>query len=284
MARHRGTLTLRRQDGRVVCEAVEVRDTTFRRLRGLLGRRNLPPDQGVVLRPAWSIHTAFMRFPIDVVFLDHDQVVIRIDPELRPFKTASCRGAREIVELSAGECARRGLELGDRVAWAGRATFDEGASAEGALARPNSRGPVILASPDQRFTKLVRFLLDGRGIEVTATVPVDQVARAIEEERPMAVVLDAGDDLSAALRSANALRAAHPELPVVLAGEGAAERTPAGVRVYDKWDETEALVDVVDAALAGDEDAPHSPQTHGPEEGPATGDASGVAAPAAESP
>jgi uncharacterized membrane protein (UPF0127 family) len=284
LARHRGTLTLRRQDGRVVCEAVEVRDTTFRRLRGLLGRRNLPPDQGVVLRPAWSIHTAFMRFPIDVVFLDHDQVVIRIDPELRPFKTASCRGAREIVELAAGECARRGLELGDRVAWAGRAAADEGVSADDALApAPARRGPVVVASPDQRFVKLVRFLLDGRGIEVTATVPVDAVGRAVEEERPIAVVLDAGDELGDALRSANALRAARPEVHLVLAGEGAAERTPTGVRVYDKWDETEALVDAVDAAVSAEDEAPYSPLTPGPEEGPAEDDA-GIATPAADSP
>ena len=69
-------LTLRREDGRVVAESVTVADSTMRRLRGLLGKRDLPSGYGVLLRPAWSIHTAFMRFPIDVVFLDPDQVVI----------------------------------------------------------------------------------------------------------------------------------------------------------------------------------------------------------------
>ena len=63
-------LTLRREDGRVVAESVIVADSTMRRLRGLLGKRDLPSGHGVLLRPAWSIHTAFMRFPIDVVFLD----------------------------------------------------------------------------------------------------------------------------------------------------------------------------------------------------------------------
>ena len=47
----------------------------MRRLRGLLGKGDLPSGHGILLRPAWSIHTAFMRFPIDVVFLDADQVV-----------------------------------------------------------------------------------------------------------------------------------------------------------------------------------------------------------------
>ena len=134
-------LTLRREDGRVVAESVTVADSTGRRLRGLLGKRDLPSGHGVLLRPAWSIHTAFMRFPIDVVFLDADQIVIKIVPDLRPFKTASCRGAREVVELRAGECERRGLALGDRVAWAARAA-DEAAPRRGRRPRgPSAAGP-----------------------------------------------------------------------------------------------------------------------------------------------
>src|SRR5919204_3805199 len=127
------TLTLRREDGRVVCERVFVADRAHHRMRGLLGRRRLEGGEGMVLRPAWSIHTAFMRFPIDVVFLDADQVVIKIVPRLPPFKTASARGAREVVELRAGECDRRGLGLGDRVAWAARAAGDEAVAGGGVL-------------------------------------------------------------------------------------------------------------------------------------------------------
>ena len=66
-------LTLRREDGRVVAESVTVADSTMRRLRGLLGKGDLPSGQGILLRPAWSIHTAFMHFPIDVVFIDADK-------------------------------------------------------------------------------------------------------------------------------------------------------------------------------------------------------------------
>src|SRR6476620_2773654 len=106
--RRRGTQMLRREDGRVIGEKVVVADRTWLRLKGLLGRRSLPPGEGITLRPGFSIHTAFMRFPIDAVFLDQDLVVLKISADLRPFHTASCRGAREVVELSAGECARRG--------------------------------------------------------------------------------------------------------------------------------------------------------------------------------
>ena len=93
------TLTLRREDGRIVCERVVVADRAHRRMRGLLGRKYLRQGEGMVLRPGWSIHTAFMRFPIDAVFLDADQVVIKIEHEVGPWRTVSCRGAREVVEL-----------------------------------------------------------------------------------------------------------------------------------------------------------------------------------------
>src|SRR4029078_11026431 len=144
--------------------------STLRRLRGLLGKRDLPAGHGVLLRPAWSIHTAFMRFPIDVVLLDADPVVAKIVPSLPSFRTASCRGAREVVELRSGECEKRGLSLGDRVAWAARASTEE-IPAGSEPVEPGlgeRRGSVVLASRDQRYVKLVRFLLDGKGIDVVA--------------------------------------------------------------------------------------------------------------------
>src|SRR5688572_16982084 len=206
-------LTLRREDGRVVAESVIVADSTFRRLRGLLGRGDLPSGHGVLLRPAWSIHTAFMRFPIDVVFLDPDQVVIKIVPNLTPFKTASCRGAREIIELRAGECERRGLALGDRVAWAARAADETPQRAVGAELEPERRGAVVLASGDQRYLKLVRFLLDGKGIEVVASVPPQGVADAVGGEEADVAVIDA-DAVGEGLRLANVTRARRPEATV----------------------------------------------------------------------
>src|SRR5688572_21086631 len=243
-------LTLRREDGRVVAESVIVADSTFRRLRGLLGRGDLPSGHGVLLRPAWSIHTAFMRFPIDVVFLDPDQVVIKIVPNLTPFKTASCRGAREIVELRAGECERRGLALGDRVAWAARAADEELQRAIGASdIEPERRGAVVLASSDQRYLKLVRFLLDGKGIEVVATVPLTGVADAVGGEDADVAVIDT-DALGEGLRLANITRARRPETAVVLVGDNPPEHPPDGLRMYRKWDDTDRVVAAIEDALA----------------------------------
>jgi uncharacterized membrane protein (UPF0127 family) len=240
-------LTLRREDGRVVAESVVVADSTGRRLRGLLGKKDLPSGHGVLLRPAWSIHTAFMRFPIDVVFLDADQIVIKIVPNLQSFKTASCRGAREVVELRAGECERRGLALGDRVAWAARAA-DEAAPIPVTDLEGERRGAVVLASTDQRYLKLVRFLLDGKGIGVVASVPPQGAAEAAGGESADVVVIDAGA-VTEGLRLANVTRARRPEATVVLVGEDSAERAPAGMRVYEKWDDTDGVVAAIEDAI-----------------------------------
>jgi uncharacterized protein len=95
-----------------------VADRPFGRLKGLLGRRSLPPGEGLLLRPASSVHTFFMRFPIDVVFLDRDLRVLSIARDLRPWRAAGRPGARAALELPAGECERRGLRIGDSVAFA----------------------------------------------------------------------------------------------------------------------------------------------------------------------
>ena len=86
-------------------------------MKGLLGRRYLPPGEGILLRPASSIHTAFMRFPIDAVFLDRGGAVLRVDRELPAWRASACRGSKAVLELSAGEAERRGLEVGDRLRW-----------------------------------------------------------------------------------------------------------------------------------------------------------------------
>ena len=198
-----------------------VADSTGRRLRGLLGKKDLPSGQGVLLRPAWSIHTAFMRFPIDVVFLDADQIVVKIVPNLGPFHTASCRGAREVVELRAGECERRGLALGDRVAWAARAADEAAPLATVTDLEGARRGAVVLASTDQRYLKLVRFLLDGKGIGVAASVPPQRAAEVAGGESADVVVIDAGA-VTEGFRIANITRARRPEATVVLVGENVA--------------------------------------------------------------
>ena len=106
---------LARSDGRVVCERCLVATSPLKRMRGLLGRRQLPEGEGILLRPAGSIHTFFMRFPIDAVFLDQDQVVVRVEQDVRPWRAVGQRRAHAVLELAAGEAERRELRVGHRL-------------------------------------------------------------------------------------------------------------------------------------------------------------------------
>jgi len=85
------------------------------RMKGLLGRRSLPVGEGLLIRPAPSIHTFFMRFPIDAVFLSRAGEVMKISADVRPWRARSCRRAYAVVELAAGEAERRGITTGDHL-------------------------------------------------------------------------------------------------------------------------------------------------------------------------
>lgn len=103
----------READGLVVCERCLLARTPWLRIKGLLGRAELPDDEGILLEPASSIHMLLMRFSIDAVFLDRELRVIRIVAGLRPWRIAGARGARAVLELAAGACERRGVREGD---------------------------------------------------------------------------------------------------------------------------------------------------------------------------
>ena len=98
-----------------MCERCLLAETALTRMKGLLGRRNLPPGEGILLKPASSVHMAFMRFAIDAVFVDAELRVVKIAADLKPWRVAAARGAKSCLEIAAGEAARRGLSVGDRL-------------------------------------------------------------------------------------------------------------------------------------------------------------------------
>ena len=104
---------LRRVGGDVVCENCEIADNPITRMRGLLGRAGLDRDEGMLFRPTGSIHTMFMRFPLDVLFCDRDLVVVGVERDLKPWRTAGRKGAKVVVELPVGGAA--GVEAGDKL-------------------------------------------------------------------------------------------------------------------------------------------------------------------------
>jgi uncharacterized protein len=110
-----GEVTIGRQDGTHVCERCTLADSALSRLKGLLGRARLEHGEGMLLRPTPGIHTCFMRFPIDAVFLDRELQVVGVTPELRPWRWARRPGARAVLELGAGEADRLGVQPGERL-------------------------------------------------------------------------------------------------------------------------------------------------------------------------
>jgi uncharacterized protein len=81
-------------------------------MRGLLGRSGLERGEGLLLKPCGSVHTLFMRFPIDVVFLDRELSVLAVREAVPPWRTARARRAKVTLELAAGEATRLGIEPG----------------------------------------------------------------------------------------------------------------------------------------------------------------------------
>jgi uncharacterized membrane protein (UPF0127 family) len=111
----RQDVVVRGAGGRVVCARCTIAATPLARARGLLGRNELPPGEGLLIRPGFSIHTLFMRFPIDVVFLDRSGSVVDVVGRLRPWRAATRLRARAVLELAAGEAERVSLRAGERL-------------------------------------------------------------------------------------------------------------------------------------------------------------------------
>ena len=102
--------------GAVLASQVRRAASLKERLIGLLGSDGLPEGEALVLEPCSSIHTFFMRFPIDVAFLSPDGRVLKLYKALKPWRaTRLYPSAAMAVELPAGTCERTGTREGDRL-------------------------------------------------------------------------------------------------------------------------------------------------------------------------
>jgi len=94
---------INRTTNTVLATEALIADSYFKRLKGLLGVKELRRNAGLVIRPCNSVHTFFMRFPIDVLFVDKNNRIIKTIPHLKPYCfTALYFGAVFVIELPAG--------------------------------------------------------------------------------------------------------------------------------------------------------------------------------------
>ena len=93
--------------GAVLLERIEVADRLWSRFAGLMGRASLPRGHGMFFPRCRSVHTFFMRFPIDLVFLDDSMRVVGIRPQIRPWSVAfGPAEARSVIETAPGAWLR----------------------------------------------------------------------------------------------------------------------------------------------------------------------------------
>lgn len=88
--------------------------TLWERFRGLMGMPPLPPGEGLWFRGCAAVHTAFVRGPIDLLFL-RERRIVRVCAAVPPWRVAICPGADSVVELRGGEACRLGLCVGLRL-------------------------------------------------------------------------------------------------------------------------------------------------------------------------
>jgi uncharacterized protein len=98
-----------------VATSVELADTRRTRRRGLLGRDSMCADEAMVITPCVAVHTAFMRFAIDVVFIDRDGRAVQVVHDMQPWRMAASMKGYAVIELAAGRVKVCGVEVGDRL-------------------------------------------------------------------------------------------------------------------------------------------------------------------------
>lgn len=108
--------------GRSLVEQVAVAGGFTGRALGLMGRLPLPPGRGLLLKPCAEIHTLFMRFPLDLIFLDEGDKVVRVARNVAPWRMVfGGRGVRAALEVTAGWMPADAVRPGDQITWEDRA-------------------------------------------------------------------------------------------------------------------------------------------------------------------
>jgi uncharacterized protein len=99
----------------LLASAAEVADTSEKRRTGLLKHTGLAPGEGLWIVPCESVHTFFMKFPIDLVYLDRDKRVRKVRSAVPAWRMSACLLAHSVLELPAGTAIATRTEAGDQL-------------------------------------------------------------------------------------------------------------------------------------------------------------------------
>ncbi|MGO9336874.1 MAG: DUF192 domain-containing protein [Terracidiphilus sp.] len=101
--------------GTLLATRLEVADSGAKRNKGLLGRKGLDDGGGLWIAPCESVHTFFMQFPIDLVYLDRKNRIRKVCESVPPWRISVCLSAHSILELPAGTIRNSRTQAGDTV-------------------------------------------------------------------------------------------------------------------------------------------------------------------------
>jgi uncharacterized membrane protein (UPF0127 family) len=99
----------------ILADRLEKADTAAKRNKGLLGRSGLAAGEGLWIVPCESVHTFFMQFPIDLIYLDRSHRILKVRPSVPPWRLSACLVAHSIIELPAGVIAASQSQRGDQL-------------------------------------------------------------------------------------------------------------------------------------------------------------------------
>jgi len=99
----------------VLADAADVANTSETRRTGLLKHDHLGPGEGLWIIPCESVHSFFMKFAIDLVYLDRKKKVKKVRHRMAPWRLSACLTAHSILELPAGVVAATGTQPGDQL-------------------------------------------------------------------------------------------------------------------------------------------------------------------------
>ena len=99
----------------IIAHVTDVANTSAKRRKGLLGTDRLPDGHALWIVPCESVHTCFMRFPIDLVYLDRQYRVCKVRKAVPAWRVSMCLIAHSVLELPAGFIEKTGTQTGDQL-------------------------------------------------------------------------------------------------------------------------------------------------------------------------
>lgn len=110
-----GKLRVTNQSGKTLADRADIADTSAKRRTGLLKHTGLAEGEGLWIKPCEGVHTFFMKFPIDVVFVSKSKKVLKVRPNMVRSRVALCLRAHSVLELPSGTLKATGTAKGDQL-------------------------------------------------------------------------------------------------------------------------------------------------------------------------